>query len=669
MGEFGETRKGQNLETIISKLSKEQPNGRRNSFMLISGIDHSNVMFHLGSGGGQESDGEDTEPDLFQCGKCKQMFISLQKYLKHKAAKDCLQLQAQRTVISPVTNGESLDSPDENSSAPSPTKRKHDRKGIARRVSNFSSEGESVSPDIPVVVPERTYTIPPPPASFPVHIEAPPTSNYHDFSNPVVSISVAEALSSHSPVVVQPTPNFNMWNGTVNEQPAVCANPPTMTTSSVYAPPPQSTPVVNPSPMTSIPLHHPSHSSQGPSLNSSSMEPQWSGPRLRRIPVEIQPVTATPPPVHMTRSKNNLGQPPPLVVHLKDRGRPVRAKETGLTEEELTDEIVTSSGQKVYRCKKCDKEFSFSSRLKRHLLVHTGARPFECQVCSRRFTQAVDLKRHMLRHSGQKPHVCHFCGKQYTRGDRLKVHLLSHTQEDNSEKPYSCSRCSASFFEAEQLRLHVCELQDGAQQVMAKGDANEGTEKPERPGKTYTCDECNAIFTKYTSLKSHLLKHTGEKKYKCEHCTKTFFSSSSLKIHVRVHTGDRPFKCKECPRKFSDPSNFNKHKRWHAKQKLPSTGSATLSSISENSSSPEDKAKELIEAEQGGMAEDEAVGGEETGAEGEQTDAEGSAKEDLREDLFPEAGHDMEVEESGGFKSPEALLNMEGTVKQEAETD
>ena len=142
-----------------------------------------------------------------------------------------------------------------------------------------------------------------------------------------------------------------------------------------------------------------------------------------------------------------------------------------------------------------------------------------------------------------------------------------------------------------------------------------------------------------------------------------------MKIHVRVHTGDRPFKCKECPRKFSDPSNFNKHKRWHAKQKLPSTGSATLSSISENSSSPEDKAKELIEAEQGGMAEDEAVGGEETGAEGEQTDAEGSAKEDLREDLFPEAGHDMEVEESGGFKSPEALLNMEGTVKQEAETD
>jgi len=41
---------------------------------------------------------------------------------------------------------------------------------------------------------------------------------------------------------------------------------------------------------------------------------------LRGIPVEIRPVTPQPP-VHMTRSKNALGQPPPpLVVHLKDRG-------------------------------------------------------------------------------------------------------------------------------------------------------------------------------------------------------------------------------------------------------------------------------------------------------------------------------------------------------------
>lgn len=212
--------------------------------------------------------------------------------------------------------------------------------------------------------------------------------------------------------------------------------------------------------------------------------------------------------------------------------------------------------------------------------------------------------------------------------------------------------------------------------VISFGDDG-GEIKSERSGKTYSCDECNASFTKYTSLKSHLLKHTGEKKYRCEHCNKTFFSSSSLKIHVRVHTGDRPFKCKECPRKFSDPSNFNKHKRWHAKQKASNTVAATFSSISENSSSPEDKRRAADAAQnasgvagEGTIVEESAVGIKE----GEEADTGGVAKEaDLREDLFPEAGQDMEVEESGGFKSPEALLSMtavsEGAIKQEVETD
>ena len=177
-----------------------------------------------------------------------------------------------------------------------------------------------MSPDIPVVVPGQTYSIPP--SSFPVQIEPPSTSNYHNFSNPLVSISVTEALRSHSPVVVQPTvqqPNFHLWNGTVNEQrPDSPVNPPTMATGA-YSPLLESTPVVNPSPAPNLPLHHPSQSSQGITMNSPSMNPQLNTPRLKGMLVDGQPAPA-PPPVHMTRSKNALGQPPPLVVHLKDRG-------------------------------------------------------------------------------------------------------------------------------------------------------------------------------------------------------------------------------------------------------------------------------------------------------------------------------------------------------------
>ena len=372
------------------------------------------------------------------------------------------------------------------------------------------------------------------------------------------------------------------------------------------------------------------------------------------------------------------------------KGRPVRTKETGLTEEELTDEIVTSSGQKVYRCKKCDKEFSFSSRLKRHLLVHTGARPFECPVCSRRFTQAVDLKRHMLRHSGQKPHVCHFCGKQYTRGDRLKVHLMSHAQDEKEDKPYNCSRCGASFLEAEELRLHVCDIQDGTKPLMDSSDGDVGAKgegddaagfresQSDVSSRFFRCDECNAGFSKYTSLKSHLLKHSGEKKYKCEHCNKTFFSSSSLKIHVRVHTGDRPFKCKECPRKFSDPSNFNKHKRWHAKQRSSVAATAVPAIIPDSGSSLSSREKATISSDKENTTSpvltDEL--GEQVGAEklidhaAEALDC--RPEQEVQQDLFETGeGQHMEATESaGGFTSPEVLLSVtpeavDTTIKRE----
>lgn len=365
----------------------------------------------------------------------------------------------------------------------------------------------------------------------------------------------------------------------------------------------------------------------------------------------------------------------------------MRPRETGLTEEELTQEVITSSGQKVYRCKKCDKEFSFSSRLKRHLLVHTGARPFECQVCFRRFTQAVDLKRHMLRHSGQKPHVCQFCGKQYTRGDRLKVHLTTHTDvKHSSSQPYNCSRCSAGFDEADQLRLHICDLPDSeaneaelsslrAEMAEEEGDETLGeckfdaepasAVKEPAMEKPFKCDECNSTFTKATSLKSHLVKHTGEKRYKCSICFKTFFSSSSLKIHVRVHTGDRPFKCKQCPRSFSDPSNFNKHKRWHAKQKdFLVTKSASSSHMAALGSPPSD-------AKRRRTSKTESLDGGYEGSDGIKEDHKrtgidsqggfhGSAVTDKRENLFPGQPEQTEHEDDDrSFTSPEVLVSME----------
>ena len=56
---------------------------------------------------GHDSSGEDEEPDLFQCGKCKQMFTNLQRYLTHKQERNCHKRQHLWEAASSVNSGSS----------------------------------------------------------------------------------------------------------------------------------------------------------------------------------------------------------------------------------------------------------------------------------------------------------------------------------------------------------------------------------------------------------------------------------------------------------------------------------------------------------------------------------------------------------------------------------
>ena len=163
-----------------------------------------------------------------------------------------------------------------------------------------------------------------------------------------------------------------------------------------------------------------------------------------------------------------------------------------------------------------------------------------------------------------------------------------------------CSKCNQTFMEPDELLVHTCA--DGNIRVTAvpMETAQEGADlEPEAAVKMaeryvrtqaldsdhsraysssrstrgkltnpHKCPLCNAHYKNEDSLKTHILKHSGEKKYKCDQCPKAFFTSSNLKIHRRIHSGDKPLKCKVCFKAFSDPSNFNKHKKSHIKGKL-----------------------------------------------------------------------------------------------------
>ncbi|XP_075902205.1 early growth response protein 2b-like isoform X2 [Nelusetta ayraudi] len=87
--------------------------------------------------------------------------------------------------------------------------------------------------------------------------------------------------------------------------------------------------------------------------------------------------------------------------------------------------------QRPYPCPadSCDRRFSRSDELSRHLRIHTGHKPFQCRICMRSFSRSDHLTTHIRTHTGEKPFCCEQCGRKFARSDERRRHMKIHLRQ------------------------------------------------------------------------------------------------------------------------------------------------------------------------------------------------------------------------------------------------
>ncbi|KAM4601208.1 uncharacterized protein ACJ7VT_021005 [Polymixia lowei] len=180
-------------------------------------------------------------------------------------------------------------------------------------------------------------------------------------------------------------------------------------------------------------------------------------------------------------------------------------------------------GVKRYPCNRCQKTYSRSSTLRRHLRL-CGFRPHGFGATP----QSCSKLKHIL--GAVPPYAnkirpmfdCFFCGRTFNRKDNMVAHH---------------KRC--------QLKRTMSGTDSGTLQQSFSGSASEGQTQQDDGGnwgimslpsvlpRRVTC-ECGAGFTSPRLLLEHLQKHAQES-YTCPTCGETVSSWADYEVHLQIH--------------------------------------------------------------------------------------------------------------------------------------
>lgn len=188
----------------------------------------------------------------------------------------------------------------------------------------------------------------------------------------------------------------------------------------------------------------------------------------------------------------------------------------------------------------CDSVLSTWRRLMIHKEKHfPNDDKLRCPQCQKVYITAAGLEKHIEKHS--IPLICSQCGKNFKDPKTLRWHEETHLKSLDERRNHQCSYCGIKF-----ITKQACDNHIGMKHHKV---VNSYCNYP-------NCDK--SFFTK-KAYYEHIRNTHGERKFSCEHCSFKAKTKSALKIHSDVHTVGEVYVCDICDAAFSVYRRLKSH--------------------------------------------------------------------------------------------------------------